>query len=59
MSIGKPRCGCQPEAQATQNLPQFRLRIDDQGDIYAEGPDELIYGRLSQQRRLTDPLVWR
>ena len=33
--------------QATQNLPQFRLRVDDKGDIYAEGVDELIYGRLS------------
>jgi arsenite oxidase small subunit len=33
--------------QATQNLPQFQLRVDDQGDIYAEGVDELIYGRLS------------
>jgi arsenite oxidase small subunit len=33
--------------QATQNLPQFELRVDDQGDIYAQGVDELIYGRLS------------
>jgi arsenite oxidase small subunit len=33
--------------QATQNLPQFQLRIDAQGDIYAEGVDELIYGRVS------------
>ncbi len=33
--------------QATQNLPQFELRVDGQGDIYAEGVDELIYGRLS------------
>lgn len=32
---------------ATQNLPQFALRVDDGGDIYAEGVDELIYGRLS------------
>jgi arsenite oxidase small subunit len=32
---------------ATQNLAQFVLRIDDKGDIYAEGVDELIYGRLS------------
>jgi arsenite oxidase small subunit len=23
------------------------LRIDDKGDIYAEGVDELLYGRLS------------
>ncbi|GAA0305973.1 arsenate reductase (azurin) small subunit [Rhodovulum strictum] len=32
---------------ATQNLPQFELRVDDKGDIHAEGVDELIYGRLS------------
>lgn len=32
---------------ATQNLPQFRLRVDSKGDIYAEAVDELIYGRLS------------
>jgi arsenite oxidase small subunit len=30
-----------------QNLPQFMLRVDGNGDIYAEGVDELIYGRLS------------
>ena len=39
--------GLQIWGQATQNLPQFILRVDDQGDIYAEGVDELIYGRLS------------
>ena len=39
--------GLQIWGQATQNLPQFILRIDDQGDIFAEGVDELIYGRLS------------
>ena len=33
--------------QATQNLPQYALRVDDKGDIYAEGLDELLYGRLS------------
>jgi arsenite oxidase small subunit len=33
--------------QATQNLPQYTLRIDANGDIYAEGLDELLYGRLS------------
>ena len=33
--------------QATQNLPQYVLRIDGNGDIYAEGVDELLYGRLS------------
>lgn len=32
---------------ATQNLPQYALRVDASGDIYAEGVDELIYGRLS------------
>ncbi|KAB0264382.1 arsenate reductase (azurin) small subunit [Microvirga brassicacearum] len=32
---------------ATQNLPQYSLRVDEKGDIYAEGVDELIYGRLS------------
>ena len=32
---------------ATQNLPQYTLRVDDKGDIYAEGIDELLYGRLS------------
>ncbi len=32
---------------ATQNLPQYNLRVDGNGDIFAEGVDELIYGRLS------------
>ena len=32
---------------ATQNLPQFKLRITAEGDILAEGVDELIYGRTS------------
>lgn len=39
--------GQQTWGHATNNLPQFDLRVDDQGDIYAEGVDELIYGRLS------------
>lgn len=39
--------GQQIWGQATQNLPQFTLRIDENGDIYAEGLDELLYGRLS------------
>ena len=39
--------GQQVWGHATQNLPQFTLRVDDAGDIYAEGADELIYGRLS------------
>jgi arsenite oxidase small subunit len=39
--------GQQIWGQATQNLPQYMLRIDANGDIYAEGLDELLYGRLS------------
>ena len=39
--------GLQVIGQATQNLPQFTLRVAANGDIFAEGVDELIYGRLS------------
>jgi arsenite oxidase small subunit len=39
--------GQQIWGQATQNLPQYALRVDERGDIYAEGVDELLYGRLS------------
>ncbi len=39
--------GQQVWGHSTENLPQYVLRIDDQGDIYAEGVDELLYGRLS------------
>ncbi len=39
--------GQQIWGQSTANLPQYSLRIDDKGDIYAEGLDELLYGRLS------------
>ena len=39
--------GQQIWGQATQNLPQYALRVDEKGDIYAEGVDELLYGRLS------------
>lgn len=39
--------GLQIFGHATQNLPQFRLVIDGNGDIFAVGVDELIYGRLS------------
>lgn len=39
--------GLQVMGQATQNLPQFTLRMAANGDIFAEGADELIYGRLS------------
>lgn len=35
---------------ATQNLPQFRLLIEANGDIHAVSVDELIYGRLSNVR---------
>jgi arsenite oxidase small subunit len=41
------RGGQQTWGHATQNLPQYALRIDDKGDVYAEGVDELLYGRLS------------
>jgi arsenite oxidase small subunit len=41
------RGGLQIIGQATQNLPQFTLRVAGNGDIFAEGVDELIYGRLS------------
>jgi arsenite oxidase small subunit len=39
--------GLEVWGHATQNLPQYALRVDDKGDIYAEGVDELLYGRLS------------
>ena len=39
--------GLQIWGHATQNLPQYSLRVDAKGDIYAEGIDELLYGRLS------------
>lgn len=39
--------GLQTWGHATQNLPQYVLRINDKGDIHAEGVDELLYGRLS------------
>lgn len=39
--------GQQTWGHATQNLPQYVLRVDDKGDVYAEGVDELLYGRLS------------
>lgn len=37
--------GQQIWGHATQNLPQFTLRVDDKGDIYAEGCSDLIFGR--------------
>ena len=39
--------GQQIWGQATQNLPQYALRVETNGDIVAEGLDELLYGRLS------------
>ena len=39
--------GQQTWGHATQNLPQYMLRVDSNGNIYAEGVDELLYGRLS------------
>ena len=39
--------GQQTWGHATQNLPQYQLRVDGAGNIYAEGVDELLYGRLS------------
>jgi arsenite oxidase small subunit len=39
--------GQQIWGQATENLPQYVLRVDAKGDIYADGIDELLYGRLS------------
>jgi arsenite oxidase small subunit len=39
--------GMEVWGHATQNLPQYMLRVDANGDIYADGVDELLYGRLS------------
>lgn len=39
--------GQQTWGHATQNLPQFTLRIADNGDIFAEGCSDLIFGRTS------------
>ena len=39
--------GQQIWGQANQSLPKFDLRVDGAGDIFAEGVDELIYGRTS------------
>lgn len=41
------KAGQQIWGHATQNLPQYRLRVDETGDIYAESVDELLYGRVS------------
>jgi len=39
--------GQQVWGHATQNVPQFTLRVDEQGDIFAEGASDLIFGRPS------------
>ncbi len=39
--------GLEVFGHATQNLAQFRLRVDADGNVFAEGVDELIFGRLS------------
>ncbi len=39
--------GQQVWGHATENLPQFVLRVDEKGDIYAEGCTDLIFGRPS------------
>ncbi|MBM2294887.1 arsenate reductase (azurin) small subunit [Sulfitobacter pseudonitzschiae] len=39
--------GQQIWGHATQNLPQFTLRVDNNGDIFAEGCSDLIFGRPS------------
>jgi len=46
------RFDCEQEGQqifgmANQSLPMLDLRIEANGDIFAEGVDELIYGRTS------------
>ncbi|WP_349370521.1 arsenate reductase (azurin) small subunit [Salinarimonas sp.] len=41
------RGGQQTWGQASQNLAQYALRVDDAGDVYAQGLDELLYGRVS------------
>ncbi len=39
--------GQQVWGHATMNLPQYELRVDEKGDIWAVGLDELLYGRVS------------
>ena len=39
--------GQQVWGHATQNVPQFTLRVDANGDIFAEGCSDLIFGRPS------------
>lgn len=35
---------------ATEYLPQIRLRLDEAGDLFAEGIDGLIWGRIENRR---------
>jgi len=39
--------GQQVWGHATQNLPQFTLRVNGNGDIFADGCSDLIFGRPS------------
>ncbi len=39
--------GQQIFGMSNQSLPMFELRVDASGDIFAEGVDELIYGRTN------------
>ncbi len=39
--------GQQVWGHATQNMPQFTLNVDDNGDIHATGASDLIFGRAS------------
>ena len=39
--------GQQIHGMSNQSLPMFALRVEANGDIFAEGVDELIYGRTS------------
>lgn len=46
------RFDCEKEGQqiwghSNQNLPMFQLRIEANGEIFAEGVDDLLYGRTS------------
>lgn len=43
--------GQQIFGMCNQSLPMFDLRVNDKGDILAEGVDELIYGRTNNVLR--------
>ena len=42
-----PHCLAYELSSCDEEPSQYVLRIDSNGDIYAEGVDELLYGRLS------------